>query len=417
VKVLLASDSYPPLVGGATLFTHALAHRLAERGHGVQVITAAQTGAPAVEEESSGVRVHRLKALTFRVPGASADPYRNTPPPWPDPELVLGAVRVVRRFNPDVVMTYGWLTPSVCLALARRPTPMVVSVHDYGNVCAVRTLMRHGRRCSGPGVRKCVGCASSFYGAPKGVASVAGVLGSRPLLRRRGDALHTNSGHVLEVMRRHLLGRTTVPAEVIPVFGAPGAAMTGGSAAPDPEVLARLPREPFILFVGALRQIKGIVELLAAYQRLVDPPPLVLLGARAPDSPVSFPAGVTVVEGASHATVMAAWDRALFGVAPSLLAEPFGIVVQEAMSRGRPVIGSAGSGHEDLVTGGETGLLVEPGDVEGLARAMGTLAADGVLRERLGAAARERAEAFSAERAIGRYERLLQRAVAAGHRR
>lgn len=418
MKVLLVSDSYPPLVGGATLFTQALAHGLAARGHRTQVVTAAQAGAPAVEEEPGGVRVHRLTALTFRVPGVSADPYRNTPPPWPDPELVLGFIRVIRRFNPEVVMTYGWMTPSVVLALARHRTPMVVSVHDYGNVCAVRTLMRHGRRCSGPGVRKCLGCASSFYGAPKGVASVAGVLGSRRLVRRRADALHANSEHVLGVMRRHLVGTATPPATVIPVFGAPGErdGANPASALPDPEALARLPREPFILFVGALRRIKGIDELLGAYARLPDAPPLVLLGSRAPDSPTDFPAGVTVVDGVSHATVMAAWERALFGVAPSLLAEPFGIVVQEAMSRGRPVIGSAGSGHEDLVIDGETGLLVEPGDVAGLAQAMGRLAGDAALRERLGVAARERAKAFSAERAIDSYERLLE-AVAAGHER
>ncbi len=43
-------------------------------------------------------------------------------------------------------------------------------------------------------------------------------------------------------------------------------------------VLAKLPEEPFILFVGALQPHKRIGRLLSAYSRLNSPPPLVVTG-------------------------------------------------------------------------------------------------------------------------------------------
>ena len=95
---------------------------------------------------------------------------------------------------------------------------------------------------------------------------------------------------------------------------------------------------------------------------------MVLAGPLAPDTPESFPDGVTVLTSVPHPTVMAMWDRALFGVFPTKWPEALGNVVHEAMSRGRAVIGTRPGGHEDMIEDGETGLLVEAGNVEALAR-------------------------------------------------
>ena len=61
-------------------------------------------------------------------------------------------------------------------------------------------------------------------------------------------------------------------------------------------------------------------------------------------------------------------------------------VMLEAMSMGLPVIASRIPGCADVIEEGETGLLVEPGSVADAARAMRTLAGDGALRNRIGAA-------------------------------
>jgi type III pantothenate kinase len=63
----------------------------------------------------------------------------------------------------------------------------------------------------------------------------------------------------------------------------------------------------------------------------------------------------------------------------------------EAMAHGRPVVASAVGGLLDLVEDGVTGLLVPPGDEAALRAAVERLLGDRELRDRLGAAARERA--------------------------
>jgi glycosyltransferase involved in cell wall biosynthesis len=109
---------------------------------------------------------------------------------------------------------------------------------------------------------------------------------------------------------------------------------------------------------------------------------------------------------------MEAWQRCLFGVLPSLWAEPFGTVVCEAMSRGRPVIATKPGGHTDMVVDGETGLLVERGNVEALAGAMRVLLENADERERLAAAAAIRARQFTAGVSLPRIERLYSETLA-----
>jgi glycosyltransferase involved in cell wall biosynthesis len=68
------------------------------------------------------------------------------------------------------------------------------------------------------------------------------------------------------------------------------------------------------------------------------------------------------------------------------------VSVLEAMAAGVPVVASRVGGIPEQVEDGVTGLLVEPGDPEALAAALGRLAADPALRRRLGVAGRRRAE-------------------------
>ena len=71
--------------------------------------------------------------------------------------------------------------------------------------------------------------------------------------------------------------------------------------------------------------------------------------------------------------------------------EGFGLVAVEGLLAGIPVVASRVGGLPEVIEDGVTGLLVEPGDSGSLARALGVLAADAVLRSDL--AERGRAEA------------------------
>ncbi|WP_421400134.1 glycosyltransferase family 4 protein [Agrobacterium fabrum] len=73
----------------------------------------------------------------------------------------------------------------------------------------------------------------------------------------------------------------------------------------------------------------------------------------------------------------------------SIVAEPFGRVVVEAMMCGRPVVATRGGGVTEIIRDGETGLLVPPGDASALAAALGTILSDPALSQRLGQSGRE----------------------------
>lgn len=95
------------------------------------------------------------------------------------------------------------------------------------------------------------------------------------------------------------------------------------------------------------------------------------------------------------------WRASQIALVPSIEPEPFGMVAIEAMACGLPVIAAGHGGLLDIVVDAETGLLVKPRDVDALAQALHQLAVDGVLREQLGAAGRQRQiDEFSVQRQI-----------------
>jgi len=86
--------------------------------------------------------------------------------------------------------------------------------------------------------------------------------------------------------------------------------------------------------------------------------------------------------------------------------------VLEAMASGLPVIATRIAGNEELVAEGETGLLVPDESVDALREALKALLADGERRERMGEAARLRAERkFGWQTAVQKYARILEEAI------
>ncbi len=97
-------------------------------------------------------------------------------------------------------------------------------------------------------------------------------------------------------------------------------------------------------------------------------------------------------------------------VLPSVWNEPFGLPVIEAMARGIPVVTTTRGAFPEIVEHGIGGLMVEPGDTDALATALGDLIADEGMRARMGAAARERAAAkFSWDRYVAEWQAAYAR--------
>ncbi len=99
-------------------------------------------------------------------------------------------------------------------------------------------------------------------------------------------------------------------------------------------------------------------------------------------------------------------------VLPPIAKEGFGRVLVEAGAMSLPVIGSDIGGIGEVIVAEQTGLIVACGDEGALRNAMATLIEDEELREKMGAAGRERAgREFSQERMVeqteGVYRELL----------
>jgi glycosyltransferase involved in cell wall biosynthesis len=97
---------------------------------------------------------------------------------------------------------------------------------------------------------------------------------------------------------------------------------------------------------------------------------------------------------------MGACDIVVFPTQPSL-SEGFGLAALEAMAAGRPVVASRLASLPEVVRDGQTGLLVAPGDVQALAKALARLGSDPTLRARFGGeAARRAAQEFELDRMV-----------------
>src|SRR6476659_7827464 len=81
------------------------------------------------------------------------------------------------------------------------------------------------------------------------------------------------------------------------------------------------------------------------------------------------------------------------------------------MAAGKPVIASAVGGLPDIVVDGTTGILVPPGDVSALRETIVLLLADPDRRARMGQAARQRADCYSASEVVPQIERVYREAL------
>jgi glycosyltransferase involved in cell wall biosynthesis len=78
--------------------------------------------------------------------------------------------------------------------------------------------------------------------------------------------------------------------------------------------------------------------------------------------------------------------------------EALGSVLLDAFLLGKPIAATRAGGIPEVVEHGVCGLLVEPGDADGLGTVIASLFTDRALSARLGEAARQRAARFSVER-------------------
>ena len=403
MRILQVPDFYPPVLGGMERQVQTLSHELARRGHQVAVATTPHPDAPGYERDGN-VRIYRLKGWQRVLTPFYRSGERPFHPTLPDPGLTAALWRVIRAERPEIINSYGWITYSLLPIIRRSGARLVVSLLDYGLVCAKRTMTYGDLACEGAALGKCLRCAGAHYGMVKGVALTAGLFASAGLQQGRVDRYIAVSSAVA----RACAPGTGQPADriaIIPTFIPDGVAAEVRTV-PRPDFLP--PGDGYLLFVGVLSAHKGIHVLLDAYQGLRNPPPLVVIGTPFGDPPSAYPPGVIVTRNVQHAQVMAAWSGCSVGIVPSVWPDPCPQVTMEAMAMAKPVVASATGGLTDLVRDGESGLLVPPGDAAALRDAVQRLVDDPGLRVRMGEAGRARAGRYMASTVVSEIERIYE---------
>jgi glycosyltransferase involved in cell wall biosynthesis len=409
MKILLATDAFPPVSGGSGWSTYELARGLRTRGHEILVVRPRPGTPPGiVEARYDGLRVMEVGATAPAIPYVRN--YFKNERLYATLTDVLATLIV--REQIDLVHGQHVMTCIPSVGAARQTgVPVVCTVRDYWPVCYWSDLIHtrdEGSLCPGCSAAMMVRCIR-----PRAGAAWPAALPMIPYMRRnlgrkrRGlagaDAVIAVSSTIaadLQARAPELAGTRleTIPN---PVDIADLRARAAATSAPMPQ--------PYALYLGKLAPNKGTSHLVDIAERADLRWPLVVAGdgpdrqaleqaARGSSRAIHFTGWIdqpAATAWLAHASVLIFTSRG-----PESLSR----VLIEASALGIPIAAMNTGGTPDIVQHEVTGLLSTT--PEGLAADLARLIRDEALRGRLGAAARERALRFDAPAVVERIERL-----------
>ena len=413
LRILMATDSFPPLCGGSGWSTFELSRGLSARGHDVAIVKvdALSRVTGVFDGRYEGLRVTNFARNVMDFPVV-----RNVAKNegmWAS--LTTYLTDRIREDDIDVVHAQHVMTTVPAIrAGATTGTPVVATVRDYWPVCYWSDLIydpseRHlCPTCTIANMRRCVRPRSR--GLPLAGWTVIPYM--RANLRRKRQTL-AKAGAVIAVS--HAIGSDLRQR-------APELASTPLYTIPNPVDMTRLdavrdqaPRpldEPYVFYAGKLAVNKGVQYLIPAMKKSGVRWPLVIAG----DGPLR---GSLAAEGAAAGLDVRemgwigreetwAWMRhAAILAFPSYGPESLSRVLIEGSALGVPIAAMDTGGTRDIIKPGETGLLST--DPEGFARDLARLAGDERLRAALASAARVEARArFSTDSVVGRVEQVYR---------
>lgn len=374
MRVLYCTDTYPPQVNGVSIVTALSVAGLVRRGWGCAVLAPrypAETHAAWGGAEGGGAHVTEFPSVAL--------------PGYPEIRIALPrtsqVTRIIRHFEPDLVhceTEFGLGRASQRAAL-RNGVPVVSSYHtDFSRY-------------------------TEAYGASVLRRVVGGIIGRyhrrsarvyTPSMAARTDLLRMGVREV-EVWGRGVDTELFHPGRRSDAFRA---ALGMGS------------RFTF-LHVGRLAAEKRPEQVLEAFRHACTLVPrgvmhLIIAGTGPREAALRAmaPPGVTflgVLDRQSRLPdLYANSDAFLF----TSVTETLGLVVLEAMASGLPVIAVPAGGVADHLRDGVNGMACRERDIEGMARAMVTLASEWQFRQHLARGARRTAEGLGWESELDRLD-------------
>lgn len=377
VRVLVAVP-WDQREGGVASVVRNLGMRLEGTGHEIVFLHPGEHGGVRERRTACGFRGFEVR---LRGPSIAKRPLRSRAAFLATfPTTVFRLRRLLRRLRTDVVNIH-YPTPhffSLTVAARLLRIPVVVSIHGAD-------LFPSGR----PRTRYTFATRAVLRAASRIVAPSQSLLDDFdavfPTLARRGVVIHN---------------------------GLDAEEFAGIQPTPDARWDARS-----ILCIAEHNDKKGIDILLRAFAGVLETEAdltLTLVGdgpLRAEHDALAADLGigrrVTCYRTRTRGEIGALLRACDAFVLPSR-AEPFGIVLLEAMAFGRPVVASAVGGIPEVVEPERSGILVPPDDVEALGAALRRVLVSRDLRQRLGEGGIQRVNAhFRAEHNGARYEELF----------
>ena len=421
MRVLLATDSFPPRCGGSGWSTYELARGLRARGHTIEIVQP-KPGTPATvrTREYDGFRIVEVGAAAPDVPYVRN--YFKNERLYP----ILTGVLADRAKEGAFEIIHGQhvLTALPAIAAAERVgARSVCTVRDYWPVCYWSDLIY-----TTEGASLCPACSAGMMTEcirPRSGALWPLALPMIPYMRgnlarkRRGLA---RAGAVIAVssaIARDLGARAPELAgtrlEIVP-NPVDVAGLRARAAAASPPMAG-----PYALYLGKLAPNKGTAHLVDVVERADLDWPLVIVGD-GPDAAAIKDAAsrsrreirmVGWVEGEQTVAWLAHASLLIF---PSRGPESLSRVLLEASALGIPIAAMNTGGTPDIITHEVTGLLSSTPDA--LADDVRRLRTEEELRRRLGEAAKRHAErAFDASAVVARVEGIYADLLGGGRSR
>lgn len=373
LRILLVTETYPPEINGVAMTTQHLVQGLRARGHWVGIVR------PRQNDEA------HADPCTWLVPGVPIPHYQGVRlglPVW------FRMKRLIDEQQPDLVhvTTEGPLGWAALMASRARGLPVTSGYHTHFD----QYSSHYGMNWMRPWV---TGWLDAFHQRCQATLVPAQDLVS-PLIHRG-------------IRNVSVIGRGVDTQRFRPECA-------------DPQLRARwhVPEEGVVcLYVGRLAPEKNLEVVEHAFAEIArhipgarmvwvgDGPSLPRLKATHPDHLFAGPQ-IGVALAAHYASA----DLFLFGS----LSETWGNVLGEALASGLAVVTYHRAAGRELITQGENGLTVPPGDADAFIQAAVRVAGDTALRLDLRRKARESMLSHGWSTIAARFEAILQDALT-GH--
>lgn len=387
MKILYVNDFYE--YGGAEVIMRELAGIMRTRGHETYL---------AATSDLMRENYYKIKRIRRRIPFL----LRRTIFFNIDPVARRALAKVIDSVKPDIIHCHNLANISLAPIdiAADLDIPCLVTIHDYWPVCLNRGLLKSARvQCIEEGWQNCASESCRYRRYDRIIRPFVGkgMKERRQILSAANVKLVCVSEYVRSVLERFRYGRENV------------AVIHNGIDVnhfrPDGHGT-----ENIVLFVGRLIPSKGIGDFITVAERVRKRNKgarFLVIGGKLEKRRES----VENLGRISDSELLQYYQRSTCICIPSLWTEPFPTVALEAMACGKPVVAYSVGGLPEIVDDGETGFLVQPGDVVTLSERLLRLLENPSLAEEMGRRARVSAEQEFSLNVMGSHYESLYRAV------